>query len=222
MSDGVPRLAPSSARLFRQWLPGGWWLLGLLIAVLVLLSLICESGGGDSGRGEHLRLLLRYQRESVLQGEYWRLLTGHLVHGSWLHLLLNCAGVGLIAALFPEHYSPRQWLLIGLVSLIAIDVGFVFWEPQLSWYVGLSGVLHGALAAGAIAWWRYESKRLALALSVIFVGKLLWEQWHGALPLSGGLAVVVDAHLYGALGGVIAGTILWMNTRAQVAEDTQG
>ena len=38
--------------------------------------------------------------------------------------------------------------------------------------------------------------------------------------LSGGLAVVVDAHLYGALGGAIAGTILWMNTRAEVADRT--
>jgi rhomboid family GlyGly-CTERM serine protease len=215
MSDGLPGLAPSISRLTRQWM-SGWWLLGLLIAALVLLSLLCESGGG-----EHFRQLLRYQREAVLQGEYWRLLTGHLVHGSWLHLFLNCAGLGLLVALYPAHYSPRQWLFIGLLSLITIDIGFVFWEPQLSWYVGLSGVLHGALAAGGIAWWRYESKRLALALSVIFVGKLIWEQWHGALPLSGGMAVVVDAHLYGALGGVIAGTILWMNTRAQVADTTQ-
>jgi rhomboid family GlyGly-CTERM serine protease len=193
----------------------GGWLLGLLVAALVLLSLLCESG-----TGEHARLLLRYEREAVLQGEYWRLLTGHLVHGSWLHLWLNCAGLGLIAALFPDHYSTRQWLLIGLLSLVTIDLGFVFWEPQLTWYVGLSGVLHGALAAGAIAWWRYETKRLALALSLIFAGKLLWEQLHGALPLSGGLAVVVDAHLYGAIGGVIAGTILWMNTRSEVTEAT--
>lgn len=207
MSDGLPGLDPSISRLVRQWM-SGWWLLGLLISTLVLLSLL----------GEPTLLLLRYEREAILQGEYWRLLTGHLVHGSWLHLWLNCAGVGLIVALFPDHYSPRQWLLIALFSLVAIDIGFVLWEPQLSWYVGLSGVLHGALAAGAIAWWRYETKRLALALSVIFAGKLLWEQWQGALPLSGGLAVVVDAHLYGALGGVIAGTILWMNTRAQVAD----
>jgi rhomboid family GlyGly-CTERM serine protease len=209
MSDGLPGLAPSISRLARQWM-SGWWLLGLLFAALVLLSLLGEQG----------RLLLRYEREAVLQGEYWRLLTGHLVHGNWLHLLLNGAGLGLVAALFPHHYSTRQWLLIGLLSLVAIDIGFVFWEPQLSWYVGLSGILHGALAAGAIAWWRYETRRLALALSVIFAGKLLWEQLHGALPLSGGLAVVVDAHLYGAAGGVIAGTILWMNTRAEVPEAT--
>lgn len=207
MSDGLPGLAPSISRLARQWMSGGW-LLGLLIAALVLLSLPGEPG----------RLLLRYEREAILQGEYWRLLTGHLVHGNALHLLLNVAGLGLIAALFPSHYSPRQWLLIGLLSLVAIDVAFVFWQPQLSWYVGLSGVLHGALAAGGIAWWRRESKPLALALSVIFVGKLAWEQWYGALPLSGGMAVVVDAHLYGALGGALAGAILWMNTRTQVSE----
>ncbi|MET0532709.1 MAG: rhombosortase [Steroidobacter sp.] len=207
MSDGLPGLAPSTSRRSWQWMSGAW-LLGLLILALVLLSLLGEPG----------RLWLRYEREAVMQGEYWRLITGHLVHGSWLHLCLNGAGLGLIVALFPDHYSVRQWLLIALASLLAIDVGFVFWEPQLQWYVGLSGVLHGALAAGAVAWWRHEPKRLALAMSVIFIGKLAWEQLHGALPLSGGLAVVVDAHLYGALGGVIAGTILWLNTRSQVAE----
>jgi rhomboid family GlyGly-CTERM serine protease len=183
------------------------WLLGLVLLALVLLSLLGESG----------RLALRYQRDAVLQGEYWRLVTGHLVHGSLQHLILNTAGLGLIAALFPRDYSWRAWLLVALFSVLAIDAGFVFYEPQLLWYVGLSGVLHGALAAGAIAWWRNESKLLALVLSAIFLGKLAWEQWHGALPLSGGLPVVVDAHLYGALGGALAGFILWLQAHRQVA-----
>lgn len=175
------------------------WLLGLLIASLVLLAL-----GGDP-----VRLALRYERSAVFAGEYWRLLSGHLVHGSALHLLLNGAGIALIAALFSRDYPLPSWLLIGLLSGAAIDFGFVFYEPQLDWYVGFSGVLHGALAAGAIAWWRYESRPLALALSAILVLKLLWEQAHGALPLSGDLPVVVDAHLYGAIGGAFAGILLW-------------
>jgi rhomboid family GlyGly-CTERM serine protease len=186
-------------------------LLGLAILALVLLSLLGESG----------RLALRYEREAVLQGEYWRLLTGHLVHGSWLHLLMNGLGLGLVAALFDRDYSLPAWLLIALFSVIAIDLGFVLYEPQLLWYVGLSGVLHGALAAGAVAWWRHESKLLALLLSVIFVGKLLWEQWRGALPLSGDLPVVVDAHLYGAIGGVIAGTVLWLGERWRAVNRSQ-
>jgi len=181
----------------------GGWLVGLLAALLVLLWLTGESG----------RELLRYQRAAVLEGQYWRLLTGHFVHGSGQHLLLNAVGLGLIAALFPREYSPRAWLLILASSIVTIDLGFVFLQPQLQWYVGLSGVLHGALAAGALGWWRHESRPLALALSAVLVSKLAWEQWQGALPLSGDMPVVVDAHLYGAIGGALAGAVLWLQSR---------
>jgi rhomboid family GlyGly-CTERM serine protease len=160
--------------------------------------------------GEAARLALRYERVAVLHGEYWRLLTGHMVHGSTAHLLLNMVGLALIAGLFPSHYSWRQWLWILLASLASIAVGFVFYEPQLEWYVGLSGLLHGLLAAGALAWWRLESKPLAAALSLVLVAKLAWEQFHGALPFSGDMPVIVDAHLYGALGGFLAGLGIWL------------
>lgn len=175
------------------------WLLGLLGGAVVLLAL-----GGETSR-----LALRYERLAILgAGEYWRLITAHLVHGSFTHLGLNLAGLALIGALFPRHFSTRGWFAILLLSVVAIDAGFVWNEPQLHWYVGLSGVLHGGLAAGSLAWWRYETKGLALALTVIFVSKLVWEQWQGALPLSGDMPVIVDAHLYGAIGGGLAGAII--------------
>jgi rhomboid family GlyGly-CTERM serine protease len=171
----------------------GIWLLGLLCGVSVLFAL----------GGEPVRLAMRYERTEVLAGEYWRLVTGHLVHGNPAHLLLNMLGLGLIAALFSRDYTLRQWLIVLLLSAIAIDAGFVLFEPQLQWYVGLSGILHGALAAGAVAWWRHETKPLALALTTVLIGKLTWEQWQGALPLSGDMPVIVDAHLYGAIGGFV-------------------
>lgn len=175
------------------------WLVGLIAAALVLLSL-----GGESWREA-----LRYERIAVLRGEYWRLITGHLVHGSTQHLVLNVLGLGVIAALFPREFSLRGWLVVAALSMAVIDLGFVLWEPQLEWYVGLSGVLHGVLAAGAIAWWRHESKGFALALTAILIAKLAWEQWRGALPLSGDMPVIVDAHLYGAVGGALAAAVLW-------------
>lgn len=181
----------------------GGWLFGLALALLVLLGV-----GGDS-----LTEALRYERDAVLAGEWWRLLTAHLVHGSMRHLLLNVAGLALIAALFPRDYSALAWLGVALASMAAINLGFVFYEPQLEWYVGFSGVLHGALAAGAVSWFRRESRPMALALAVILVGKLLWEQTQGAMPLAGDLPVVVDAHLYGALGGAAAGLGLWAHAQ---------
>ncbi|HWK73516.1 MAG TPA: rhombosortase [Povalibacter sp.] len=179
------------------------WLLGLICAASVLLALGTEA----------TRLALRYERSAILAGEYWRLITGHLVHGTAAHLLLNMAGLGLIAGLFPRDYSLRQWLLILLLSVAAIDAGLVLFEPQLQWYVGLSGVLHGALAAGAIGWWRHETKPLAAALTLVLVGKLTWEQLHGALPLSGDMPVIVNAHLYGAAGGAAAGLAIWLKAQ---------
>jgi rhomboid family GlyGly-CTERM serine protease len=198
MSDAFPGSAPAPIRPVSA-APAAW-LLGLLAGALVLLWMA----------GEAWRELLRYERAAVLDGQYWRLVTGHLVHGSVQHLLLNGVGLVLVAALFPREFTLGGWLAVLATSIAAIDLGFVFWEPQLQWYVGLSGVLHGALAAGASAWWRHGSKGLALALAAILVGKLAWEQWHGALPLSGDLPVVVDAHLYGAVGGAVAGGLLWL------------
>lgn len=177
------------------------WLLGLMFAAVVLLAL-----GGDTASS-----LLRYERDAVLQGgQYWRLVTCHWVHGSLTHAALNLAGLALIGALFPRHYSAQGWCVIGLSSIAAIAAGFLWNEPELAWYVGLSGVLHGAVAAGIIAWWRTESTKLALALTAIVVGKLTWEQTVGELPLSGGMPVIVNAHLYGAVGGAVAGAALQM------------
>jgi rhomboid family GlyGly-CTERM serine protease len=175
------------------------WLLGLLALLVVLLE--C---GGDA-----IRLWCRYERAAILQGEYWRLVSGHLVHASWNHLFENLAGVGMLAALFPRDYSLRQWLLLASASLIAIDIGFVCNEPQLEWYVGLSGVLHGLLAAGTVAWWRFETKLLASILTVIFLGKMGYEQLFGSLPSASVMAVVGEAHLYGAAGGLVAALLLW-------------
>lgn len=175
------------------------WLVGLVSATVVLLAFA----------GDEARLLLRYERMKVLdQHQLWRLLTGHFVHGDTRHVALNLAGLAVLCALFPSHYSVVGWSAVVLASIVAIDVGFVWWEPQLTWYVGLSGVLHGVLAAGAIAWWRYESRALALLLSLVLIGKLAWEQTRSALPFSGDMPVIVDAHLYGAVGGLITGFLL--------------
>jgi len=159
--------------------------------------------GGDS-----VQTALRYDRMLVIHGEYWRLFTGHWVHGSLRHMALNAAGALIIAFLFTRTYAVKYWLWILAISLIAIDIGFLALEPQLQWYVGASGVLHGALAAGVVAWWRMESRGMALALSAIVVGKLSWEHWHGALPLAGEMPVIVDAHLYGAIGGAVASAMI--------------
>jgi rhomboid family GlyGly-CTERM serine protease len=171
-----------------------------LLAVCVLLVLITLTG--EAGRA-----LLRYDRAALQSGELWRLVTAHLVHLDLHHALLNCLGLLLMWALFARDYTPRQWLVIVLGSIAVIDAGLVVWDSTLRWYVGSSGALHGVMAAGTLAHLR-RGERDGWPLAAFLVGKLVWEQGVGALPLSGSDPVVVDAHLFGAAGGLAAAAFL--------------
>jgi rhomboid family GlyGly-CTERM serine protease len=148
----------------------------LLPVAIVIVLLIVMHGG------EHAAEMLRYQREAVLSGEAWRLLTGHLVHADGSHLLWNILGLALVFALFAGEYSPGEWSVVMLASTAAIDLGFLAFEPQIAWYVGLSGVLHGLMTAGLAAWLRVRRDPLTVSIAVIFVGKLIWEHMRGPLP----------------------------------------
>jgi rhomboid family GlyGly-CTERM serine protease len=198
ITKGCDGLSTSSRPFLPPLSHRAWLLLGLAAVGMVLLWL----------GGEPVRAALRYERAAILDGEVWRLLTGHLVHFDLRHLVLNLAGAGLMVLLFGSGYSARHWLWILAASVVAIDAGFFVLEPQLLWYVGVSGVLHGVLAAGAVSWWRTEPKWMASILTVIVIGKLGWEQMQGGLQLSGDMPVVVAAHLYGAVGGILAALAL--------------
>jgi rhomboid family GlyGly-CTERM serine protease len=157
--------------------------------------------------GERARAVLRYERAGLAAGQWWRLLTAHLVHLDLRHALLNCLGLVLMWALFAREYSVGQWLLVLLAAALAIDGGLWFGDSTIQWYVGSSGVLHGVMAAGALAAMR-RGEREGWILGALLLLKLAYEHYAGALPISGRDPVVVDAHLYGALGGSAAAAFL--------------
>jgi rhomboid family GlyGly-CTERM serine protease len=159
---------------------------------------------------------LRYERASVLGGQWWRLVSGQLVHADVMHLGWNVFGILLVWWLFAREYRLGEWLWILLVSTAAIAIGFLAFEPDLDWYVGFSGVLHGAMAAGLVAWLRTNRDPLTALVAVLFAAKLGWEHVHGALPFTSAslsLPVVHQAHTYGALGGLLVA--LWLTRKRQ-------
>jgi rhomboid family GlyGly-CTERM serine protease len=180
-------------------------LLAWLVPGIVVLVALALMFSGDPGRE-----WLRFDRAGIGAGEAWRLVTGHFVHLGTTHTLLNLAGLVLVWFLVGRTYTWQQWLWVMAGSVAAIDLGLWFGSPQLEWYVGLSGLLHGMLAAGILAGLADRSSE-ALILAILVSGKLAWEQFAGPLPgseaTSGG-AVIVDAHLYGVLGGLAVAAVL--------------
>jgi rhomboid family GlyGly-CTERM serine protease len=172
------------------------WPVVTLFTVCLLLAV-----GGDE-----LRALGRYERGAIDAGEYWRLVSGHLVHLGVGHLWPNLAALAIIGVLFDEVLRGSDWWRTAIASAAAIDAGLYALEPDVLWYVGLSGVLHGFVAAGALVL-LLERQALGVVLGVGLVAKLAFEQLVGALPFTAesvGGPVIVAAHLYGSLGAFAA------------------
>jgi rhomboid family GlyGly-CTERM serine protease len=194
----------------------GWLKRAAYWQVALLLIIVCTAVAafGDAGRE-----LLKYDRPAIEAGEYWRLLTGHLAHLSNSHLLLNLAGLVVSWLLVGRNYSTPQWLLVLLISAVTISSGFWFLDENMLWYVGLSGILHGLMIAGAVQGWKALPTESAVICVLVF-SKLIYEQSFGPLPgsesTSGG-SVVVNAHLYGTSGGLIAAGIFWRRVGTRTA-----
>jgi len=148
--------------------------------------------------------MLRYDPQAIREGELWRLLSGHLVHANGRHLLLNLTGLLLCQALTGVNWSLWQWSL--RILLLALLISLALWfQPRLHWYVGFSGVLFGLYLLAAAD--SFSRQRLISSLLVLMLlAKILMEQFSSVkISSSGwiGVPVLVDAHLYGFLSGLL-------------------
>lgn len=144
---------------------------------------------------------LRWQPAALSQ-EYWRLLSGHFVHLSVVHGLLNVAACLLTWRLFALDWQTKD---VALMLLSLPLTGALLFYGQLSWYVGLSGALHGWFLLGAWRAWPRQPMFAGLLLLGL-AAKLYWEpqnpvatteaQW-----LGGPVAYV--AHQLGSLAMII-------------------
>lgn len=157
--------------------------------------------------------LLEYRR-ALAASEPWRLFTGHFVHLSLLHAVLNVVALLLLDRLFADRLKPGA--LFAILGLAPILVSAVFWAalPELQWYRGLSGVLHAVYFAGCVVWIAASAGRARWLPAAALIGgtlKVLIEQpWDASFPVHEVLriAVVPQAHLIGALVGTAAGLVL--------------
>ena len=186
---------PIKNRISMQWNHGLW------LFILLLSAYLQASGNMPNWR---------YDQALIDNGHYWLLLSGNIVHLNWAHWGLNIAGLAIVAFFFSGYGSVFHWLFVISVSAVFVGVGLYWFNPDVTTYVGLSGVLHGLFIYGGLREIRFYPAS-GYALLFILVGKLIWEVFYGAVPGSEELTagrVITDAHLYGAIGGGLAAVML--------------
>ncbi|MCV6606002.1 MAG: rhomboid family intramembrane serine protease, partial [Porticoccaceae bacterium] len=85
----------------------------------------------------------------------------------------------------------------------------ILWLTPLKWYMGFSGVLTGLLVAAATLQWRSMPLVNGVILAAIGI-KVFMEQLSGKAVIISTISQVptaVDAHLYGAVCGLVLGTL---------------
>lgn len=147
---------------------------------------------------------LAYHRESLANGDLYRLISGHLLHTNFTHLLLNSGGVLLLWLLHGDYYKATPYLAQFLFFSLFCSAGLWFFSADMQWYVGLSGAIHGMFVYGAIE----DIKRKISSGWLLLIGvgiKIAIEQTQGASENVAeliGANVAVDSHLYGAIAGL--------------------
>jgi membrane associated rhomboid family serine protease len=171
-----------------------WLTLTLLGAALALLF------------APDLAAQLRFERAPLLAGEWWRALSGHLVHG---HPALAAADLCVLAALgtWWESRSRKAYVAILLGSACLSSLALIFLSPFES-YVGASALGCGLLVGLLVEWLRAAHggrRALPTAALLAFATKCAFESLGdcgpGLVSLPPGTRVAACAHAAGGLAG---------------------
>jgi len=187
---------------------GPYWLafiVSVLCALLYVAGLFTPS----------IDTLLAYRRSDIGDGQWWRLVTGNLLHTNHWHLLMNLAGLWVVLFLHHFHYQPRGLTVLFILLCLFEGIGLYLGYPQLLGYVGLSGMLHGLFAYGAVQDIRRKMRSGYLLLLGVII-KVGHEQFYGAsddVTAMIGARVATEAHLVGLICGLVCALLFFVFQR---------
>jgi rhomboid family GlyGly-CTERM serine protease len=148
---------------------------------------------------------LQFDRAAIVQGQSWRLITGHFTHFGTNHLAWDVT-VFLALGVVSELTARWRTALALLASSISVSVAVLLWQPQFAIYRGLSGLdcaLFGLFTAPLFRRHDAIARLLGAAASLGILAKCAFELSSGhPLFASGvGYSPVPLAHLVGFITG---------------------
>ena len=153
----------------------------------------------------HTQFDLSYQRELVEDGQWWRIVSGQLVHNNFAHLFPNMAALVLCRVLLIAGCSEREFIFNLFCCTLLTGVLIHILLRSYVYYLGISAIVCGMLFLGAVTLIRARHY-WAWAVLLILALKLM-RDYFSPEALAGvaariGVPVAVEAHFVGVLAGV--------------------
>lgn len=160
------------------------------------------------------RLLITFgaaNGESLLAGDYWKLITSQFVHVRFPHMLFNVAVIYCIGAALEEKYGPSIFLLAYFLSGTVGQYASVTSYPLLV-TSGASQALCGIVGSFLVlTLFTEHKKKFALYLALVFVLVQIFLDVYFSGKIKAG-------HYMGFLSGVLFGLIYGVRTRFFLSE----
>jgi rhomboid family GlyGly-CTERM serine protease len=157
-----------------------------------------------------LTSILVYDRAAISTGQFWRLLSGHMVHFNDRHIVYNLTAFVLTAWILEAKTGHARFGLLCTFIMLAISVFLLNLKPKMIEYGGLSGlvcglfVYLGLIEMGNRGPWRM----LWLPALLIIPLKIVFECYTGKsilpYPQSLSFVPVWEGHAIGSLSAIAA------------------
>ena len=156
--------------------------------------------------------LLVYDRQAILSGELWRLITAPLVHFSVSHIFWDVSVFGIAGFAINASGFRNFWLVCSFAAVVP-SLLFLMILPELARYGGLSGLATGAVAYFCLcSSFKTKKNRMLWKFMFLCMGiKIIVEANVGG-PLfvqigNAPFRVLTSVHIFGYFGALA--TIMW-------------
>jgi rhomboid family GlyGly-CTERM serine protease len=173
--------------------------------VSLLLAIACI---GLTLLPEAAQALLAYDRHAILAGQVWRLWTGHLVHFSHTHALVDGVVLYAMASLAEREFGSRSLACAVALAALVISLVLLAFVPSMLEYRGSSGIAVLVAVMAVTSVWNDERNHAFVMLVAAaytlktLVDSLSLVSTSSVLPL--GVSVAWQAHVCGAIAGAVA------------------
>lgn len=136
-------------------------------------------------------------RQAIVNGEYYRLITGIFLHANIVHLMCNCYSLYIIGMQLESFLGKVKYLTVYLLSGLAGSMLSIFFSVNYS--VGASGAIFGML--GSLLYFGYHYR--------VYLDSVVKSQIIPLIVLNLGVGFMIPgvdnfAHIGGLIGGVLS------------------